>query len=218
MKDGYFLNKIFMAQKQTKKSGGGLLSFALAAALATAGGYVYATHKDEIDREAKKQIDHLAKMFKESKKDIEKRVKKVWGQVNKDVVKTYLDLRSELLHALDNENLQKQGKMLQEHYNKLVEDVVKNARKAGYLTPEVEKKLNELFKMDWKQVEKMLTKLMNEGSKRAGEVMRKAKVSSKVNAVKKNVMKAAKTAKTSATKAAKNVQKAAKKATPKKKK
>lgn len=207
-----------MAQKQSKKGGGGLLSFALAAALATAGGYVYATHKDEIDREAKKQIDHLAKMFKESKKDIEKRVNKVWGQVNKDAVKTYLDLRSQLLHALDNENLQKQGKMLQGHYNKLVEDIVKNARKAGYLTPDIEKKLNELFKMDWKQVEKMLTKLMNEGSKRAGQMMRDAKVSGKVKAVKKNVMKAAKTAKKSAGKAVKEAKKVAKKATPKKRK
>jgi len=199
-----------MAQKP-QKGGGGLLSFALAAALATAGGYVYATHKEEIDREAKKQINHIAKMFKESKREIEKRVNKVWGKVNKDAVKTYIELRSQLLHALDNENLKKQGKMLQSQYNKLVENVVKNARKAGYLTPDIEKKLDELFKMDWKDVEKMLKKLMVEGSKAASQMMQNANVSRKTKAVKKSVMRTAKKAKSGAKKAASSMKKAASK-------
>lgn len=185
-----------MSKKKTPvsdKSGGlPLLGFALSAALAGAAGYMYVTHKEEIDKEAKKRIDQLAKQFKQSRPEIERRVKKTWGEVSKGAIAVYLDVRSALLHALEEENLQKGGKMIQAKYDKIVEDVIGNAKKSGMISPEVEKKLTELLKMDWKDVEKNLMGFMVKGTEKAVKFVRKAQVSRQVRAVKKTLVKAAK--------------------------
>ena len=173
-----------------KKGGFPLLQLALGAALAAGAGY-YATHKEQVDREAKKKIDMLAKMFNEKRPVVEKRVKKVWGEVSKEAVVTYMDLRSKLLHELEEENLKKHGKMLKEQYEKIVDQVVKQAKKSGVLTTDVEKKLADLFKMDWNDVKKMLMELVMNGAKKTAAIVRKAKVSKQVRKVTKTVKKAA---------------------------
>lgn len=180
-----------MTHHQEKKGGFPLLQLALAAALAAGAGY-YATHKEKVDKEAKKRIDYLAKMFSESQTEVEKRVRKVWGDVSKEAIAKYMDLRSQLLHELEAENLEKRGKMLRQNYEKLVDEVIKKARTSGILTPDVEEKLGDLFKMDWEDVQRLLVKLMDEGVKKTAVIVRKAKVASKVRAVKKTVKRAAK--------------------------
>jgi len=181
-----------------------LLQLALGAALAAGAGY-YAAHKEEVDREAKKKIDKLAKMFRENRPEVEKRVKKVWGEVNKEAIATYMDLRGKLLHELEEENLKKHGKMLKEQYDKIVDEVVKHAKKSGVLTPDVEKKLADLFKMDWNDVKKLLMELMMIGAKKTARMVRKVKVSKQVRKVKKTVKKAAAKGRARVAKAVKKV-------------
>jgi hypothetical protein len=168
-----------------------LLKLALGAALAAGAGYYY-THKEEVDKEAKKRIDLLAKLFKEKRAEVERRVNKVWGNAGKDAIATYMDLRGQVLHALEKENLKKQGKMLKENYDRIVVDIVKSARQSGVLTPDVEKKLAELFKMDWNQVKNVLKDLLTAGAQKTAQFVRKAKVANKVRKVKKVVKAAAK--------------------------
>lgn len=179
-----------MKKHPEKKGGFPLLQLALGAALAAGAGY-YATHKEEVDREAKKKIDKLAKMFRENRPAVERRVKKVWGEVNKEAIATYMDLRGKLLNELEEENLKKRGKMLKEQYDQIVDQVVKQAKKSGVLTPDVEKKLAMLFKMDWNDVKKMLMELVMTGAKKTAQMVKKVKVSKQVRKVKKTVKKAA---------------------------
>ena len=186
---------------QGKQKGFPLLKLALGAALAAGAGY-YFTHKEEVDKEAKKKIDILAKLFKEKRAVVEKRVKKVWGEASKEAVATYMDLRGHLLHELEEENLKKRGKMLKDHYEKIVDEVVKRARKSDLLTPETEAKLAELFKMDWVQVKDMLMGLMAKGVEKTAKAVKNIKVAKKVRAVKKSLKKAVKAAKKPAGKAA----------------
>ncbi len=145
-------------QKKTpeKKGGGALfLTVTLGAALAAAAGY-YATHKEEVDKEAKKHMDQLAKAYKENRPMVEKRVREVWGDVSEEAIATYLDVRGAVLHSLEEENLEKTGKMIRKQYDQIVETVVKEARKSGVLNKDVEKKLEDLFKMDWKEISAIL--------------------------------------------------------------
>jgi len=193
-----------MTKPQThheKHKGFPLLRLALGAALAAGAGY-YFTHKEEVDKEAKKKIEILAKLFKEKRAEVEKRVKKVWGEASKEAVATYMDLRGHLLHELEEENLKKRGKMLKEHYEKIVDDVVRRARKSDLLTPAVEAKLAELFKMDWVQVKEMLMGLMAQGVEKTAKAVRNIKVAKKVRAVKKGLKKAVKATRKSAKKPA----------------
>ncbi len=183
------------------KKGGALplLEFALGAALAGAAGFMYVTHKEDIDREAKKRIDQLAKLYKETKPEIEKRVKQVWGEINKNTIATYLNLRSMLLHELQAENMAKRGKMLQKNYENIVDSVSKSARKSGMLTPAMEKGVGQMFKMDWKSVEKMLTSAVMMGAQKAVSGAQKAmsgmknlKAAGKAKKVSKHIKAAAK--------------------------
>ncbi|MBU0667985.1 hypothetical protein KJ835_02570 [Patescibacteria group bacterium] len=156
-------------KKASPKHGGGmLLSIALSAALAAAAGY-YATHKQEVDKEAKKRIDQLAKAYKETRPKVEKRVKEVWGEVSDEAVAVYMDVRGLVLHSLEEENLKKTGKMLRAQYDHVVEAAVEEARKSGLLNKDIEKKLEHLFKMDWKEVQAILGK----SAKRVAKVAQK---------------------------------------------
>jgi hypothetical protein len=201
--------------ENSKKSGaqkGGfpLFQLALGAALAAGAGY-YVTHKEEVDKEAKKTIIVLAKLFKEKRAEVEKRVKKVWGSVNKDAIATYLDLRGQLLHALEKANLESRGKMLKGQYEKIVGDILSKAKKSGMLTPEIERKLSEVFNMDWQQVSKVLVTLLATGAKKTVAMVKKSgvrgKVKKAVKSVKKTVGKKKVVAKKSAVKAVKRVAK-----------
>lgn len=182
---------IMSEHHKAKKGGIPLLKLALGAALAAGAGY-YVTHKEEVDKEAKKRIDRLAKMFRESRPEIERKVKKAWGQVSKHAIVTYLDLRGQLLHLMEEENLKKSGKMLREQYEKIVDEVIKRARRSGVLTPQVEERLAEIFKLDWKDIQRTVMKLMARGLQKTAAMVRTATVSHKVRAVKKTVQKTAK--------------------------
>jgi hypothetical protein len=209
-----------------KKGGFPLFKLALGAALAAGAGY-YVTHKEKVDKEAKKKIDILAKLFKEKRPAVEKRVKDIWGKVSTDGIATYMDLRGQLLHALESENLKKGGKVLKSHYEKIVEDIIGKARKSGVLTPEVEKKLAKVLKMDWTQVSAVLADLLATGAKKTVAAIKKTKAGGKAGTgagVKKTGATAKKAegkagaATTTKKAAAKSVKKSgAKKATPAKK-
>lgn len=186
-----------------KKTGVPFLSLALGAALAAGAGY-YFTHKQEVDKSAMKKIDQLAKLFKEKRVVVEKRVKEVWGETSKEAIAVYMDLRGHLLHELEEANLQKRGKMLKEHYEKIVDNVIAKARATDLLTPEMEDKLADLFKMDWDQVQKILMGLMVQGVEKTAAAVRNIKVAGKVRAVRKTVKAAAKAGK-KAVKAVKKV-------------
>lgn len=169
-----------IAKKQ--KGGGGVLflSMALGAALAAGAGY-YVTHKEEVDREAKKKIDELAKLFKETRAQVEPKVRKVWGDVTEETVAKYMDVRGALLHALEDERVQNAGELLKGNYEEIVETIVKSARKSGILDAATEKKLEQLFKTDWSKVKEVLmtgaevaTSVATKGAKKAGRAAKKA--------------------------------------------
>ncbi len=179
-------------QSDNKKSGGSLLGMALAAALASSAGFMYVTHKEKIDREAKKQVEHLAKLYKESRPEIEKKVKHIWGEVSKNGVSGYLQVRSMLLHAMEDENFKKGEKMVRREYEKLVDKVMERAAKKFHLPSELEEKLSKVFKMDWSDVQETMAGMMAKGAKETVKALQKAKVSSQVKKVEKRVMNTAK--------------------------
>jgi hypothetical protein len=166
-----------------KEHGGGgalFLSMALGAALAAGAGY-YVTHKEEVDREAKKRIDELAKLFKETRAQVEPKVRKVWGDVTEETVAKYMDLRGALLDALEDERVQNAGELLKGNYEEIVENSVKSARKSGILDAATEKKLEKLFKTDWNKVKEVLitgaevaTSVATKSAKQAGRAAKKA--------------------------------------------
>ena len=188
---------------EKKESGGGgamLLSVALGAALAAGAGY-YATHKEEVDREAAKRIKQLAKAFHQTRAQVEKRVVQIWGDVSEDAVATYMDVRGSLLHALEEENVTKTGKFLQSNYNKLVDAAVKAAKASGVVEANVSAKLAKSLKTDWEEVKENYLPYAHQVAAAARTGLKKA--AAKKPAVKKTVKKA--------------VRKVAKKAAPKRK-
>lgn len=185
-------NKLNSGVKNKQSGGFPLVEFALAAALATGAGYMYVTHKEEIDKEARKKIDKLAKLYKQSRPEVEKRVKKVWGEVSKNAISTYMDLRASLLHELEAENLKRRGDVLKKHYDQIVEGVIKSARKSGILTKETEDKLAGMFKLDWKELEKNLMNAAIIGAQKAAVAIKNIRNNQKAKTVKKRLLKAAK--------------------------
>jgi uncharacterized protein HemX len=150
-----------------KKGGHGLLlTLALGAALAAGAGY-YATHKEQVDSAAKKKFNQLAKMYRETKKRVEKRVEEVWGDVSDETVATYLDIRSAILQSLEKENLKKTQAAVQKKYLKAVDDVLERARKAKWLDKKMEKKLESIFKGDWDEIKVILGDIAEEAGKGA---------------------------------------------------
>ncbi len=180
-----------------KKGGFPLFKLALGAALAAGAGY-YATHKEEVDKEAKKRIQQLAKLFRENRPAVEKKVRAIWGKVSKEGVATYMDLRGQLLNALEKENLKKKGRVLKDHYDSIVKDVLGRARKSRLLTPQVEARMSEIFKMDWKQISGVLVDLLSAGAKKTVSAIKKKK-----QTVRRGVKTARKTVKRSTPKSAK---------------
>lgn len=156
-----------------KKHGFSIFKLVLGAVAATGAAgasYYYVTHKEEVDAAAKKKINEMAGMLKESKAEVEKKVAKVWGKVSKDAVKSYNDIRTNILKSLQAENLEKHGEMLRKRYDEIVEKVIKQARKSGILTPEVEKKLEQIYKMDWNDYRIILQAAFKEAKKAAVQV------------------------------------------------
>ncbi|MBD3328293.1 hypothetical protein GF340_03230 [Candidatus Peregrinibacteria bacterium] len=150
-----------------KKGGHGLLlTLALGAALAAGAGY-YATHKEQVDTAAKKKFNQLAKMYRETKSRVEKRVKEVWGEVSDETVATYMDLRSAILQSLEKENLKKTSAAVQKKYLKAVDDVLERARKAKWVDKKMEKKLESIFKGDWDEIKVILGDIAEEAGKGA---------------------------------------------------
>lgn len=169
------------------KGGGGMLfSLALGAALAAGAGY-YATHKEEVDKEAKKRINQLAKMYKETQPQVEKRVREIWGQVSDEAVSSYMEMRAGVINALEDENMSKTGKAMQESYDKIVDKVVASAKKSGMLDKKMEEKVNAMFKQDWQKVGKAFVSTAKKGAAAAKKGVKTAK--KKVNAVKKSASK-----------------------------
>lgn len=156
------------------------LSMALGAALAAGAGY-YFSHKEEVDREAKKKINELAKLFKETRAQVEPKVREVWGIVSEETIAKYMEVRGALLHALEDERVQNAGDLLKSNYEEIVENIVKSARKSGILDAATEKKLEKLFKTDWEKVREILvtgaevaSTVATKSAKHAGRAAKKA--------------------------------------------
>ena len=206
--------------KKEEKGGGGalLLSVALGAALAAGAGY-YATHKEEVDKEAKKKIDELAKLFKESRKQIEPKVREVWGVVSKESVAKYIELRAALVRALEDERVKNAGVIVKDNYDMIVESIVASAKKSGVLDAATQRKLEKLFKTDWDTVKDVMmtgaevaSSVAKKGIKKAKkEVKKVAKQMQAKKSIKKSVKKVAKKAVKPVKKAVKKVVKKAKK-------
>lgn len=197
--------------KSKKGNGTFLFSMALGAALAAATGY-YVQHKEEVDKEAKKQLDVLTKRFKQTRKEVEKRVQEVWGDVSEEGIHRYMDLRGALLEALQEESIQKTGVIIKKNYDATVKRILASATKAGILTKENEQKLKDVFTMDWNEIQKALTigakavrtlakNTPNNLSKKARDIKKKTK------AIKRDILKKAELNSKKVTKAVKKTNK-----------
>ncbi len=187
-------------QPDHKKQGFSLFKLVLGAAVATGAGVYYATHKDEVDTMAKQQAAKIAKLFHESKDQVEKKVKEVWGQVNDEAIKKYEDIRMSILAAMEAENLEKHGAMIQKRYEEIVDKAISKAKKAGMIDAGIEKKLEKIYKRDWSGVNKVMKQAFAEARKTVGKMKLPAKSKP---ASKKAVSKTTKPS--SAKKPAKNV-------------
>lgn len=194
---------------QGKKGGAPLLfSVALGAALAAGAGY-YAIHKEEIDREAKKRYDEMAKQFNQTRAEVEKRVKEIWGEVSHEAIATYMDARAVVLRVLEDENVQQAGKLAQKNYDKAVDLAMKEAKKHGLLDGSAERKLKAVLKKDWEKVQAAFNSSVKSASKAVKSQAKKA--TAQVKKARKPAKKAAGKVKKAVKKAAKPVKKAVKK-------
>lgn len=175
-----------------KKNGGSLSLFALAlgASLAATGAAYYASHKDEIDQMTKKKVDEMVKFFNESKATVEKKVALVWGKKSKEAMDLYVDLRRNIMQSLEKENLKKNGVILKEQYDKIVQKAIESARKSGLLNAGVEKKLTQLYNLDWKEIKSAAEKSVKDVGSNFSKAVSKKAVKKPATAKKSPVKKA----------------------------
>ncbi len=187
-------------KNKPKKGGLSILKYALGAAAFGGAGFMYATHKDEVDQVAKDKYKELQKVLKENRKEVEKKVKHVWGQVNKEGMKTYEELKKSLLKALEKENLGKSGEFLKKNYEKIVEQIVQAAKDSKFLDKQTRERLADLFKTDWDLVKNVLADRIYDS---AQEAVTKLKQNDAAKKVRKDLIKSVKNAEKTVKKAAK---------------
>ena len=134
----------------------GALGFAVAAAIGAALGLAFAPKSGEETRaDIAKEANRLAKGFKQSKDQITETLQSVFGTVNSELEKTYIEIRGHILAAMDEIKDKKQ--FTQKHFEKIVDDTVKDfAAKKDWATDKITT-LSERIKAEWKDIQAELS-------------------------------------------------------------
>lgn len=128
----------------------GALGIAVAAAIGAAVGLAFAPQSGEKTREdIRKKADELASSFKQKREDIQKMLSEMFGHVNDELEKAYVEVRGYIIAGLDDLNTKK--KATQANFEKLVDDVVGNAAEKGKWTEDQVKALSKKIKAEWNE-------------------------------------------------------------------
>jgi len=137
--------------KKNKHHGGGLLALAIAAAIGTAAGIIFAPKSGEETRDdLSAQAALLAKKFTKTRADIQKSLKEIFGDVSEELEKNYIQVRANVLEGV--ENLKERSELTQRKYNEIVETAVAKYAEGRDWTV---KSINELIKniqQDWQDI------------------------------------------------------------------
>ena|SRR3990167_9796553 len=138
-----------MAENKSSGFGIGLVMGAVGGAIA--GLFLAPKSGKALRKDAKKKYAQLQKLLKD--KEVDKKVKKIYGKATAEGKKIYLEVKKELTVALANladavENIDR------DTYVKKVEEVVKNLKTASKDPAGSAKKLKEELVKDWEKLEK----------------------------------------------------------------
>ena len=138
-----------MADKKSSGFGIGLVLGAVGGALA--GLFLAPKSGKAMRKDAQKKYKELGKLLKD--KEVDKKIKEIYGKVTVEGKKLYLEVKEELMVALANlkdsiEDIDR------DTYVKKVEEVVKNLKKTSAESADTVKKLKEELVKDWEKLEK----------------------------------------------------------------
>lgn len=152
-------NKICMQKNEANSAGRGIvagaLGVAVAAALGAAAGMLFAPQSGAKTREELgKKAEELATTFKQSKDEIHAWLTEVFGTVTDTLEEAYLTIRGNILAAVD--AVEDKAKFSQKAYEKIVDDVLKEAGKDKEWAEEKVAALAKRFKGEWKKIQATL--------------------------------------------------------------
>lgn len=142
-----------MAENKPSGFGLGLVIGAVGGALA--GLFLAPKSGKALRKDAKKKYNELVKLLKD--KEVDKKVKQIYGKVTVEGKKLYLEVKEELAVALANlkESIEDIDR---DTYVEKVDEVVKNLQKTSKGSVDTAKKLKDELVKDWEKLEKKAKK------------------------------------------------------------
>lgn len=133
----------------------GAFGLAVAAALGAAAGLLFAPQSGAKTRdEIGKKAEAIATTFKQSREEIQEWLTEIFGTVNDTLEEAYLNIRGHILAGID--EVADKAQMTQKAYEKIVDDVVKEASKDRDWAEEKVQALAKKFKGEWKKIHSQL--------------------------------------------------------------
>lgn len=130
-----------------------LLRWTVATLIGTGIGLLFVTDKGkEIRSDMKVKAKEIAKNFKKTRGDVQNMVKSIFGKVNEDLEKDYVEIKGHILTEIENQK----DKITKDKYEELIDDTVKNFSKAREWSSDSIKKLSKNLKEEWQDLKKDL--------------------------------------------------------------
>jgi gas vesicle protein len=125
------------------------LGFAVAMALGATLGILFAPKEGaETQKDIMEKAQQLANKFNKNREDVQTIVKNIFGEVNDELEKDYLELQGHILAMAD--DIKDKTGLDQKKYDKIVHDAVKQFSKGRKWTEKSINALIEEFNKDWK--------------------------------------------------------------------
>ena len=138
---------------QKQKMSFGKMGLAIAATIGTALGIMYMLRENEEENDLKKKAAELAKKFNKNRKQVQENVKNIFGEVNENLEKGYLELRGNILAELD--YIQEIALLDKNKYEALIDRSVKEFSKEKKWPEESIDELKKELKSEWKEIQEM---------------------------------------------------------------
>lgn len=168
-----------------------LLSFALSAAIGGALGLLFAPKKgQEMREDVLKEAKSLARHFGENRAEIQHKLEKIFGEVNEDLEKTYIEIKANILASI--KGFKGNLELTDDKYEKLVEETVKKFAKGKKWLEKSVLALIDNFKKEkiFRQniVQKPLKSVASKVTKKTNLMKKPAKVGNSKNSIKKSTL------------------------------
>ncbi|MEK7672482.1 MAG: YtxH domain-containing protein [Patescibacteria group bacterium] len=122
------------------------LAWSVAAVIATSLGLLYTTEKGkEIREDLSDKAKDLAKGFKKTRENVQEYVKDIWGKVSDELEQSYVEVKSEVMAAVE----EAKDKMDEKKYSRIVDDIVEKYSEGKKWSTSALKKLKDNLKTDW---------------------------------------------------------------------